>query len=76
MLVTIGKWSVEVGHIEGSTSHLVIRLVRPVEQNTLSGLEYFLVTMCCKVGIPFGSAMVRSYVAKRPMSPSAALVAC
>ena len=46
MLVTIGKWSVEVGRKEGITSHLVISSPIAGVVKKLSGLEYLLVTIC------------------------------
>ena len=76
MLVMIRKWSVEVGLKEGCTSHLVIKSARRGVLNTLSGLEYRFVTMCCSVGIPFGRVIERSYVASSSISPSAIQVAC
>ena len=75
MLVRMGKWSVVVGCSEGSTSHLVMRLAILPVQKRLSGLEYLFVTMCCRVGIPFGSGILRLKVASCLIKPSAALVA-
>ena len=60
MLVIIGKWSVDGGLVDGSTSQAVMRSVKPPVTKMLSGLEYLFVTMCRRVGIPFGRAMLRS----------------
>ena len=60
MLVIIGKWSVDGGLVDGSTSQAVMRSVKPPVMKMLSSLEYLFVTMCWRVGIPFGRAMLRS----------------
>jgi hypothetical protein len=57
MYVAIGKWSVPGGLIEGSTSHRIIRSWISSVHQKLSGREYFLVTMCSRVGCPFGNSV-------------------
>ena len=76
IFVTMGKWSVDVGCKVGSTSHIVMWSSSVSVQKRLLGLEYFFVTMCCNVGIPFGSAMAISYVAISSIRHCADLVAC
>ena len=75
-LVIIGKWSIEVGCIEGLILHVTMRSFRSSVQKMLSGLEYLYVTICCNVGMPFGRGMIRLYVAINSMRLSADLVAC
>ena len=58
IVVIIGKWSVDGGHRVGSMSHLLIKPVSPLVMNMLLGLEYFLVTMCLRVGTPFSKIML------------------
>ena len=48
-------------------SQLLIKLVSPFVTNMLLGLEYFLVTMCLRVGMPFAKIMLSSYVVIRLM---------
>ena len=55
--MTIGKWSVEVGLSEASTSHLMTKSSIPGVLKILSGREYLLDRMCCKVGTPFGNTI-------------------
>ena len=50
ILVVIGKWSVSGGYGNRLTSHCVSKLIIPLVQNTLSGLEYLFVTICWRVG--------------------------
>ena len=76
ILVMIGKWLVAVGLSNGITAHCVSIFEIPSVQKTLSILDYFLVTMCWRVGVPLGSAMSKLYVARSSMRPLAALVAC
>ena len=46
----IGKWSVEVGLNEASTSHLITKSSIPGVLKTLSGHEYLLDHICWRVG--------------------------
>ena len=62
IVVIIGKWSVDGGRRAGSTSQLLIKLVSLLVMNMLSGLEYFLVTMCLRVGMPFAKIMLSLYM--------------
>ena len=72
----IGKWSVVGGGVVGSTSHSVISSKSLREVKKLSGLEYFFVTICCRVGIPFGKAICRLWLAMSSMRFSAWPIAC
>ena len=60
MLVIIGKWSVDGGLVDGLTSQAVMRSIKPLVTKMLSSLEYLFVTLCRRVGIPFGRAMLKS----------------
>ena len=76
IIVIMGKWSVDGGLWAGSMSQLLIKLVSPLVTNMLSGLEYFLVTMCLRVGMPFARIILSLYVVIKLMRFVAQARAC
>ena len=72
----IGKWLVVAGRVAGSTSQSVISSKSLRQVKKLSGLEYFFVTICCSVGIPFDKAICRSWLVMSSMRFSTWLIAC
>jgi hypothetical protein len=71
MVVVIGKWSVFGGLQDGSTSQLMMRLVRLADVNTLSGLVYCLVLCVQIVGMSLGNVITMSCSAKISISLAA-----
>ena len=66
----------QVGRDEASTSHLVMLSCRFGVQKMLSGREYLLELMWCKVGMPLGSTITMLYSASSSISFSTALCDC